>query len=397
MRKLLSVGIAPILLLLASCGGDPTPPKIEFQSLSSQVLEGGGTTVSFNIPTPEGVTPVFTLSGTATENQDYTYSVNSNGLVFTTEDDGSYDPDETIVITLTDFGKGATLGTQSVHTITIKETPLVIEFQSVTSTRIEGQSIVAALNQPLPGGVVPTYKVTGTASASTDYTLTATSNGFVVAVAKDPVYDNGETVIIELTAISGNAGLGAKKTFTVTITDEDESSQPGLKVNLSWEALDQTTTDVDVDLLVWLETSPGVYTAQGGLWSAIIGTSPEFSFIPSNEVNGKYALSYIYYSGTSNNLKVKVDFQSFKGNINGTSNRASYSKTYTLANINTYSDPYPTPLFVAQTFTKTAGEYTELSDFKVATSGSRTGNVQFILDDKSRKIIESKRSARRPN
>ncbi|MFM7327598.1 MAG: hypothetical protein ACKO3B_02575, partial [Bacteroidota bacterium] len=90
-------------------------------------------------------------------------------------------------------------------------------------------------------------------------------------------------------------------------------------------------------------------------------------------------------------------FQSFKGNINGTSNRASYSKTYTLANINTYSDPYPTPLFVAQTFTKTAGEYTELSDFKVATSGSRIGDVQFILDDKSRKIIESKRSARKPN
>ena len=397
MKKLVAFGIAPLLSLLLGCDGDPAPPKIEFQSVTSQVLEGGETTVGFTVPIPQGVTPVFTLTGTATENQDYTYTVTANGLVITTVDDGSYDPDETIVITLTDLGKGATIGTQSVHTLTIKETPLVIEFQSAAGTRIEGQSIVAALNQPLPNGVVPTYKVTGTATGSADYTLTATTNGFVVAVAKDQLYDNGETVTIELTAISGNAGLGAKKTFTVTITDEDESSQPGLKINLSWEALDQTTTDVDVDLLVWLETSPGVYTAQGGLWSAIIGTAPESTFIPSNETNGKYALSYIYYSGTSNNLKVKVDFQSFKGNINGTTNRVSYSKTYTVANINNYSDPYPSPLFVAQTFTKSAGEYLDLSDFNVAASGSRTGELQFILDKESRRIIESKRTARRTN
>lgn len=397
MKKSPNGGVALFMLLLAGCGGDPTPPKIEFQSSSSQVQEGGGATISFNIPTPQGVTPVFTLTGTATENQDYTYTVNANGIAFTTVDDKSYDPDETIVITLTDFGKGATVGVQSVHTVTIKETPLVIEFQSTTGARIEGQSIVAALNQPLPAGVVPTYKVTGTATGSSDFTVTATVNGFVVAVAKDQIYDNGETVVIELTAVSGNAGLGTKKTFTVTITDEDESSQPGLKINLSWETLDLATSDVDVDLLVWLETAPGVYTAQGGLWSAIIGTSPEFTFIPSNETNGKYALSYIYYSGTSNNLKVKVDFQSFKGNINGTSNRASYSKTYTLANINNYSDPYPSPLFVAQTFTKAGGEYLDLSDFSVASSGSRAGEVRFILDDESRKIIELKRARRRLN
>ena len=171
-------------------------------------------------------------------------------------------------------------------------------------------------------------------------------------------------------------------------------TQAGLKVDLTWEASDLTTSDVDVDLLVWRETAPGVYTAQGGLWSAIIGYSFEFTFIPANETDGKYALSYVYYSGSSNNLKVKADFRSYKGNINGTSNIASYTKTYTSANLNTYSDPYTVPMVVAQTFIKSAGDYQNLSDFNVASSGSRSGGPTFILDEKSKRILEARMASR---
>jgi len=366
---------------------------IEFQSDASEVLEGDQNTISFSIPLPGGVTPVFALSGTAEETTDFTYEITSSGLLFTTVDDGIYDPDETVIITLTDFGGGATLGVKKVHTITIKETPLSVEFQVVTGSRIEGQSIVAALTKSLPNGVNIAYSVSGTADATKDYTVSANANGFVIAAKKDEVYDNGKTVIIELNSISGNAVLGANKVYTLTLVDEDESAVAGLRIDLTWEATDLQTSDVDVDLLVWRETAPGVYTAQGGLWSAIIGTSPEFTFIPSNEVDGKYAISYVYYNGTSNNLKVKADFRSFKGNIDNTSNRASYSKVYTLANINTYSDPYTVPLVVAQTFTKTAGNITNLTDITVAPSGSRTSGIKFILDEESRRIIEAKQAA----
>ncbi len=379
---------------MASCDGEETEsPAVEFQSDVSEVAEGSTGTVLFSIPLPASTEPIFTIEGTAQENTDYTYTITDAGMVFTVIDDKSYDPSETVIITLTGFSKGATVGVKKTHTMTITEAPLSVEFQNTSATRIEGQSIVAIFNQPLPAEVVPAYRITGTAQ-TTDYTATLNANGFVVAVQKDQVYDNNETIIIEMTTISGNALLAGKKTFTITITDEDESAQPGLRVDLTWEALDMTTSDVDVDLLVWRETSPGVFTAQGGLWSAIIGTSPESTFIPSNETDGQYALSYVYYKGSSDNLKIKAEFRSYKGNINETSNRASFSKTYSKANINTYSDPYNEPLAVAQRFDKVAANYLNLSDILVPTSGSRTGPITFILDDEAIKMIEAKRKQR---
>jgi hypothetical protein len=382
------------LFTLTNCGSDdPSIKKIDFALDASSILEGGNVTVAFNTPLPSGVTPTISLTGTATENTDYTYSVTSAGLVFTTINDGLYDPNETIILTLTGFNKGAEVGAKVVHTITITETPISIEFQSQAATRIEGQSLVMSFNSELPDGVVPTYTVTGTATQITDYTFTQNKNGFVVTIKKDELYDPNETVIITLTGFSsGNAILADKKIYTLTISDEDETAQAGLKIDLTWE--DPSVSDVDMDLLVWLETSPGVYTSQGGLWSAEIGTAFESTFIPGGEANGKYAISYVYYSGTSDNLKVKVDFRSFKGNINGTSNRASYNKTYTLVNINSYLDPYTQPDVVAQTFEKVSNNFINLSEFNVASSGSRTKSVTFILDDEARRIIAEKTKRR---
>ena len=380
------------LFALTNCGEDETiTPEIDFLLNASTILEGGNVTVAFSMSLPSGVTPTISLTGTATEDTDYTYSVTSAGLVFTTLNDGLYDPDETIIVTLTGFSKGAEVGAKVVHTITITETPMVVEFQSQSATRIEGQGLVMSFNLQLPDGVVPTYTVTGTAVQVTDYTFVQNKNGFVVTIKKDEIYDPNETVIIELTGISGNAVLGTKKIYTLTISDEDEAApQDGLRIDLSWETLDLTVSDVDMDLLVWLETSPGVYTSQGGLWSADIGTLPESTIIPVGEADGKYAFSYVYYSGTSNNLKVKVDFRAFKGNINGTSNRASYDKTYMSANINAYSDPYTQPNVVAQTLEKVSNNFINLSGFHVASSGSRTKSVTFILDDEARRIIALK-------
>jgi hypothetical protein len=378
------------LFVLTSCG-DESLPKIDFLLNTSAILEGGDVIVAFSKSLPGGVEPTISLTGTATEGTDYTYSVASDGLVFTTIDDELYDPNETIVINLTGFNKGAEPGIKVVHTITITEIPIVVEFQSQSATRVEGQSLVMAFSSELPDALVPTFTVTGTATQLTDYTITQNKNGFVVSAKKDEIYDPSETLIIELTGASGNATLGIKKTYTLTISDEDEAaSQAGIKISLSWEALDLSTSNVDMDLLVWLETSPGVYTSKGGLWSAEIGPIPESTFIPVAETDGKYAFSYVYYSGSSNNLKVKVDFRSFKGNINGTSNRGSYNKIYTSANINAYLDPYTQPLVVAQTLEKVSNNFISVSDFNVASSGSRTRPVTFILDDEARRIIALK-------
>lgn len=381
------------LLTLTNCGEDEVP-KIDLLLDASSATEGDDVTIAFSKALPNGATPTISLAGTATEDTDYTYAVTAAGLVFTTIDDGLYDPNETIILTLTGFNKGVEVGVNVVHTLTITETPIVLEFQSQSATRVEGQSLLMAFSSELPDGLLPTFTVAGTATQVTDYTYIQNKNGMVVTTKKDEIYDPNETVIVELTGVSGNATLGTKKIYTLTLSDEDETAQAGLKIDLSWEALDLAPSDVDMDLLVWLETSPGVYTSQGGLWSADIGTTPESTFIPVAEVNGKYAFSYVYYYGTSNNLKVKVDFRSYKGNINGTSNRASYDKIYTTANINTYLDPYTNPIVVAQTLEKVSNNFINLSIFHVASSGSRTKPVTFILDDEARRIIALKMKGR---
>jgi len=378
------------IFAFTNCGGDETSiPKIDFALDASSVLEGADITVAFSKSLPSGVTPTISLSGTATEATDYTYSVTAAGVAFTTIDDGEYDPNETIILTLTGFNKDAEVGTKVVHTITITETPIIVEFASQSATRIEGQSLAMPFATQLADAVVPTFTVTGTATNVTDYTYIQNKNGFAITVKNDEIYDPNETVKVELTGVSGNAVLGTKKIYTLTISDEDEPAQAGLKIDLTWE--DPSVSDVDMDLLVWLETSPGVYTAQGGLWSAEFGsTPPESTFIPVAETDGTYAFSYVYYSGTSDNLNVKVDFRSYKGNINGTSNRASFEKKYKLVNINAYTDPYTQPDAVAQTLEKVSNNFINLSDFTVAASGSRTRPVTFILDDESRRIIAEK-------
>ncbi len=391
---ILSVLSVLIVLTLSQCGDESTPPKpkIGFQSATSSVLEGATITVTFSQPLPSGAVPDIELTGTATKDVDYTFQVSAAGVVFTTLADGIYDPDETIILTLKGITGNAELGSITVHTVTITETPLVVEFQASANTRIEGQSQIMAFTSTLPPAVVPTFTITGTATQGSDYTYTQNQNSIVVTTLKDEIYDPNETVIIELTGVSGNAVLGARKTYTLTITDEDESLSAGLSISLSWEIEDGSAGDVDMDLLVWFETSPGVYTSKGSVWSAEIGTQFETTTIPANETNGKWGLSYVYYSGTSNNLKVKVDFRSYKGNINTTSNRASYTATYTLANVRgDYDVIFDTGIdVIAQSYQKTNANYTDLTSITVAASGSRLNPPTFVLDEVARKIIEKR-------
>ncbi len=389
----LGILVVPCIMILSSCGkdGEPEiPPQIGFLTASSSAKEGETITVEFTQTLPGGVTPVFTLSGSAVKDTDYTQT--PNGLVFTLLDDGLYDPDETIIITLTGFNGKAQVSGITTHTITIKETPLTIEFSSQNVTRVEGTAVSATFNQSLPAGVTVTFTITGTATQTTDFTYTQNQNGFVVTTKTDQVYDPNETIIIELTGVTGNTVLGTKKIYTVTITDEDDvagSPAAGLKIDLSWEA-NGSLGDVDMDLLVWLETSPGVYTAVGGLWSTNIGQIVESTTIPGTESNGTYGISYIYYSGTSDNLKVNVSMRSYKGNINVTSNRATYTATYKLVNINAYTDPYTQPDVVGQTFEKAVNNYINVTGITVAANGSRASTVEFFLDDEARRKIQWK-------
>ena len=192
---------------------------VEFASASSNVNEGTGGTVAYNLNLPTGVTPTVTVAGTATEGTDYTYAITQTGITITAIADGEYDPNETVIITLTGVSGNANLGTVKTHMVTLTETALVLEFLAASSSVGEGASGTASFSLTMPAGVTPTVSIGGTATQGTDYNYTLTQSGVTVTAVADALYDPNETVIITLTSVSGNATLGTVKTHTVTLTE----------------------------------------------------------------------------------------------------------------------------------------------------------------------------------
>jgi hypothetical protein len=356
---------------------DPASQVIEFATASSIVTEGQNISVSFNAPLPLGVTPTFTLGGTATEGLDYFYSITPTGITIEASGDGQFDSDETVTLTLTGFNSnGGELGTVTTHSITITDTPIVIGLQALSSRRVEGTAVVAAFTQQLPAGVAPIFSIGGSATSGTDYTYSQNQNGFVLSTKKDEIYDPEENVTIQITGFTGNVILGTNTTYSLTIEDEDEKASPRLQINLSWDSGNGTLGDVDMDLIAWYESSPGVFTMR--FLSDNGGQILESISIPANVENGRWGLSYVYYSGTSDNVNFTVNLRSYKGNLNGTSNRATYNANYTLANVNPWDQ---TQVYrIEQFYEKSANNYINFTGITVPSSKSRTRSFEFIID-----------------
>lgn len=108
------------VLFVSGCNDDETP-SIGFKTETSTVTEGSTVKVQFSASVPSGVTPLIELSGTATEGTDYTFTMDAKEITFTVPDDFMYDPNETIIVEITDFDGKANVGGKSVHTITITD------------------------------------------------------------------------------------------------------------------------------------------------------------------------------------------------------------------------------------------------------------------------------------
>lgn len=380
--------LIPVLLIFSNCSDKDEPviiPDVGFKTSASVILEGGVISIEFNIPLPNGVVPVFTLSGTATVEVDYSKpEITANAIVINTIENepntgAVYDPDETIIITLTGFTGNANVAGITVHTVTINETPLIIGLGNTASTRVEGLSSIVSFTQSLPEGVSPTYTIEGTAIPNTDFTVIQNSNGFVFTTLKDELYDPNETVILTLTGFTGNVVLGTNVKFTLTITDEDEAEPARLAIDLTWDAGDGTAGDVDMDMLIWIESPPGSNTYELK-FVVDFGTSLnpfEKISIPANETNGKYGVSYVYYSGAAEPLKFNVKFRSYKGNIDG-KNRASFDGTYQLVNRNQWD--ITMDYKIEQYYVKNGSNYSNLSALEIPAQGSRLNPPKFIVD-----------------
>ena len=268
---------------------DDSPPVIDFNSTSSSGNESTSSkiiTVDLSSTSGQDVTVDYAVTGSATgSGTDYTLangtltisagSTSGTITIGSIVDDSFDEANETVILTLSN-PTNATLGSDNIHTFTIKDndsTP-VIDFNSTSSSGAESVSskvITVDLSSTSGQDVTVDYVVTGTATGSgTDFTLangTLTINAGetsgtikIRGIVDDEDFEGNETIILTLSNPS-NATLGSSNVHTYTITDNDNAfvdfnvtsssgdesvSSADLAVNLSAELSKDVTVDFAV-------------------------------------------------------------------------------------------------------------------------------------------------------
>ena len=153
-------------------------------------------------------------------------------------------PTRDFTITLSSPTGGATLGANTVNTVTINDTDSTIQFDAPTVSVSEGGPNVT-VNVTRLGSTATAQSVTyttaaGTATATTDFTTTTGSIAFAIGettkvltigpnaaaapyvkIVNDTTIEGPETFTINLSSPTGGALLGAQKTVTVTINSDE--------------------------------------------------------------------------------------------------------------------------------------------------------------------------------
>ncbi len=228
------------------------PGTLQFNSTTASVGEGAGTTnltVTRTGGSDGAVAVDYAVTGGTATGSGTDYTLASGTLNFATGetskqisvsivDDGSYESDETVEVTLSNATGGASLGADKVATLTITDddaVPGTLQFNPTTASASEGAGmtdLTVTRTGGSDGAVTVDYAVTGgtATGAGTDYTLASgtlyfadseTSKTITVSIADDSTTESNETVEVTLSNATGGAILGADKVGTLTITDND--------------------------------------------------------------------------------------------------------------------------------------------------------------------------------
>ncbi len=241
-------GFSPLGGLAA---GDAPTGTVAFSAATFTVTENGGT-ATITLTRTGGSTGALTVNvaatgGTATGGTDFgpvpatvTFADGQTTatVVIPITDDNLNEPNETVVLTLTNPTNGAVLGAQTTTTLTITDNDPApagtIQFAAAAATATENSgSIVLTLTRTggTTGAVTVMVEATGgTATSGSDFTgvpATVTfADGQTTATLTLPILDDtavegDETAILTLSAPTGGAVLGTQTTTTLTITDND--------------------------------------------------------------------------------------------------------------------------------------------------------------------------------
>jgi hypothetical protein len=232
------------------------------------------------------------------------------------------------------------------------------------------------LDRPANGNITIFLETSGTAADTFDYDLvksvTIPAGQTVASVEFQPYVDldvdPDEEAIISFKSVSGSASL-SQDNITITLEEfEDE-----VILDLTWRANNGNTPgDVDLDILFWVDDGAGGYDLFAV--SDNIGTTFEALAIPTPLLpDGTYALSFLYFEGTSNDVDFSATFTPLgTTTVDGFDSPAEYTATYTLDNL---FDPLLFPLF--EQFGTINGLDFSLSDITVPSEGSRAPKGKF--------------------
>ncbi|AKE63138.1 Alkaline phosphatase [Microcystis aeruginosa NIES-2549] len=231
---------------------DAVPGVLAFSQANYSINEDGTTVIAVTVNrtngSDESVSATISLSdGTATRPEDYTntsVTVNfANGetsktVTIPVVNDGVFEPNETINLTLINPTNGATIGTQNTATLTIIDNdtlPGIIGFSGANFTVNEDGTPITQVTLTRTGGSNGEVSVTltpdgGTATAGSDYNNTPitvtfangeTSKTVTIPINNDTVYEPTETVNLTLSSPTGGATLGTQTTAVLNIIDND--------------------------------------------------------------------------------------------------------------------------------------------------------------------------------
>ena len=225
---------------------EPIPvPDVTLAVDNGSIPENGGAanfTATLSEVTTVPVTVDLTISGTAAAG-DFTASANqivvppgdtSGAISVTATDDSIDEPDETVVVEISNVTGGTESGVQlQTTTIVDDDEPVMPDVTlSVDSTDIEEEGGVATLTVTLSEAttapVTVEVGVTGTAEGS-DFALSATevviapgdtTGTLTVTAVGDELSEPDETVIVDITSVTGGNEDGEQQQ-TITIIDND--------------------------------------------------------------------------------------------------------------------------------------------------------------------------------
>ena len=306
-------------------------PEVFFDSTSARVAEGVGThhvVVRLRSAPASDLTLNYSVGGSATAGSDFTISnagtlqvpagATSVSIPVSIMEDRMEESRETVILTLED-GEGYLVDSSATttHTLTVID-GVEVGWGTTSVSAVEGEglrNLALQVNQRRSTPLTVSYTLGGTATPGEDYRIaganTTTRSGtftipagtpafttvdFPIEIMGDSVPDNGETIVITITAGSDyNPGPGAMA--TVEIHEESGSAAfrvSGLPRVGDVLMVERTASDPEGEVTLsyqWQRKE----TLNPGAWQGISGATAS-TYTPSSADGGKYVRVAVVYT-----------------------------------------------------------------------------------------------------